>query len=169
MLSEFLRTTVYGSSDEVIELERELQFLRLYLDIEKAAQGEAITVVEKHNADTRCALIPNFIIQPIVESFLYELGSKENLNFTLRLETDIVGVNLKIILDLELSGVTNIDVSIITRLSAVETVRERLLQLYSENQKFEINRQENNKFRIFILLPHKDNFEESASELLTEN
>ncbi len=165
MLSEFLRTTVYGSYKEEVELEQELQFLKLYLNIEKAAFGEAIIYKENIFEESRNALVPSFIIQPIVESLLYEIDNEANIIFSLNLETDILNSDLRIKMETKFGSKNRYDGSLIKELSAVKVVRERLTQMYAENYVFEIAPLGDNSFEILISIPFKESYDESISEL----
>ena len=70
-LSDFLRTTVYDCEREEIRLEEEIEFLNQYLEIEKTSFKNKLITEEKIASDTRNALVPNFILQPLVEEILY--------------------------------------------------------------------------------------------------
>lgn len=66
--SELLRSTLDGSTEQEIPLARELALLRRYLDIlEIRFQGRLTTTIEDA-ADTRDALVPNLVLQPLVEN-----------------------------------------------------------------------------------------------------
>lgn len=165
MLSEFLRITVYRTGGEEIELEQELHFLRLYLEIERAAFGETISFKEKIKDTSRNALVPNSIIQPIVESLLYEMGNEADITFSLNLETDVLNSNLRIKMEIKFGIKNRYDWSLIKELSAVKVVRERLSQMYAENYVFEIAPLGDNSFEILISIPFKESYDESISEL----
>ena len=67
-LSDLLRTALdYGSSD-LIPLPDELQFTRDYLDLEKMRLGDRLRVEWCVDSDTRPMLVPQMILQPLVEN-----------------------------------------------------------------------------------------------------
>jgi len=67
-LSELLRVTLEGTSEQEISLSRELELLRLYLDIMQVRfQGRLDVDVQVDN-DVMEALVPNFVLQPLVEN-----------------------------------------------------------------------------------------------------
>jgi two-component system LytT family sensor kinase len=67
-LSDLLRHSIEGAADQEIELEEELELLERYLDIMRIRfQGRL--EVEVHVApDARDAMVPNLMLQPIVEN-----------------------------------------------------------------------------------------------------
>ncbi len=152
MLSEFLRTTVYSNEKEKVELEQELYFLRLYLDIEKETFGEAISFNKNVSDDSLNILVPSFYLQPIVEALLYEIISEPNFAFALTIETDILNYELHMKLSLKYGREPRLDEKIISELAPIKVARERLSQLYDTNYRFEIARNDNN-LKIIIVFP----------------
>ena len=69
-LGDLLRYTLEHSSEQEITLERELEVLRRYLDImEVRFQGRLSVAIDVAD-DARSALVPNLILQPLVENAL---------------------------------------------------------------------------------------------------
>jgi two-component system, LytTR family, sensor kinase len=69
-LSSFLRTTVYDNERDEIPLEEELQPLRQYIEIEKVRFPGGLSLCETCDENIQDALVPNSILQPIVEKFV---------------------------------------------------------------------------------------------------
>jgi two-component system LytT family sensor kinase len=67
-LSDFLRLTLEDSALQQVSLDREIHFLSGYLEIEKVRFPHRLTVEIAVDPDTRGALVPNLILQPIVEN-----------------------------------------------------------------------------------------------------
>jgi sensor histidine kinase YesM len=69
-LGDFLRLTLENSGAQEVSLQKELEFLRCYLDIERLRFQDRLTTsleVEPRALDTP---VPNLILQPIVENAL---------------------------------------------------------------------------------------------------
>ena len=69
-LGDFLRLTLDNSGAQEVSLEKELEFLKCYLDIERVRFQDRLTTslyVEPRALDSR---VPNLILQPIVENAL---------------------------------------------------------------------------------------------------
>lgn len=67
-LSSLLRSTLEHSSSDLTPLSEELKFVREYLDLEAMRLGTRLKVEWSINADTRPALVPQLILQPLVEN-----------------------------------------------------------------------------------------------------
>ena len=67
-LSELLRTVVYANSDQFVPLSREIAFIRQYLDIQQIRFGPRLDVEWLVDADAERELVPQFLIQPLVEN-----------------------------------------------------------------------------------------------------
>jgi two-component system, LytTR family, sensor kinase len=67
-LSSLLRGTLEHSSSDLIPLSEELKFVREYLDLEAMRLGTRLSVEWSIDPDTRRALVPQLILQPLVEN-----------------------------------------------------------------------------------------------------
>ncbi|MCI0708182.1 MAG: histidine kinase [Ignavibacteriae bacterium] len=76
-LAGLLRLTLESDLGQEVDLEKELQILRRYLDIEQTRFGDRLVVTYKIQDETQDALVPAFILQPLVEnSIRHGLGKK---------------------------------------------------------------------------------------------
>ncbi len=75
-LSELLRVTLEGTSEQEIPLSRELELLRLYLDIMQVRFQGRLDVDIQVDDDVMDALVPNFVLQPLVENAVMHGVSK---------------------------------------------------------------------------------------------
>lgn len=67
-LGDFLRLTLDNSGTQEVTLQKELEFLRCYLEIERIRFQDRLTTclnIDSRSLDTR---VPNLILQPIVEN-----------------------------------------------------------------------------------------------------
>jgi sensor histidine kinase YesM len=69
-LAEILRYILHRAEQEFVPLSEELQMTRAYLDIESARFAERLRVETRIEPDTLRSLIPNLILQPLVENAL---------------------------------------------------------------------------------------------------
>jgi two-component system, LytTR family, sensor kinase len=67
-LSDFLRATLENSGAREISVDREVDFVSRYLEIERVRFPSTLTVEITIDPETRDALVPNLILQPIVEN-----------------------------------------------------------------------------------------------------
>jgi len=69
-LSELLRHTLEQSAEQEVPLERELELLQRYLDIMEVRFQGRLEVALRIDDGVRDALVPNLILQPLVENAL---------------------------------------------------------------------------------------------------
>jgi signal transduction histidine kinase len=67
-LSGLLRQALDSASTQEVSLSHELRFLRDYLVIEQTRFGDRLTVALDAPPDTQQALVPNLMLQPLVEN-----------------------------------------------------------------------------------------------------
>ena len=67
-LGDFLRMTLESSGAQEVTLEEEEEFLRCYLEIQRARFSDRLSLDIDIDPETRKALVPNLILQPIVEN-----------------------------------------------------------------------------------------------------
>jgi LytS/YehU family sensor histidine kinase len=67
-LGDFLRLTLENAGSQEVTLQEELEFLRIYLEIERIRFRDRLTVRMKIEPQALDARLPNLILQPIVEN-----------------------------------------------------------------------------------------------------
>src|ERR671939_1020555 len=67
-LSELLRTTLDGAEEQEVPLEQEVAFLERYLEIMQIRFQGRLVVDTRVDHDVADALVPNLILQPLVEN-----------------------------------------------------------------------------------------------------
>ena len=67
-LGELLREALRTEQAQMVRLDEELNFLRAYVDLEKLRYGDRLTVAWNIDPEVRDALVPSFVLQPLVEN-----------------------------------------------------------------------------------------------------
>jgi two-component system LytT family sensor kinase len=67
-LGDLLRTTLERANQQEVALKQEIDFIRPYLDIEKARLGSRLTVDLQIDPAVMDAKVPNLLLQPLVEN-----------------------------------------------------------------------------------------------------
>jgi two-component system LytT family sensor kinase len=67
-LSELLRSTLDQGNAQEVTLEREIEFLNLYVETMKARFEERLEVAVDAGPETRGAMVPPLVLQPLVEN-----------------------------------------------------------------------------------------------------
>lgn len=67
-LSDLLRRALDNADEQEVPLREEVKFIELYLDIQKVRFSDRLTVRLEIAPDTLDALVPNLLLQPLVEN-----------------------------------------------------------------------------------------------------
>jgi two-component system, LytTR family, sensor kinase len=67
-LSDLLRIALDEGHDQEVTLTRELEFLNIYLDIQRIQFGQRLTIEHNIASEAMDALVPRLILQPLVEN-----------------------------------------------------------------------------------------------------
>jgi two-component system, LytTR family, sensor kinase len=151
-LSSFLRTTVYDNERDEIPLEEELQPLRQYIEIEKVRFPDGLSLREKSEEGIHDALVPNFVLQPIVEKYIegalkLHLASYEIiLDIHKELDRLIIGISDNRHQNQQGDEVSPDDV-------LFTITKGRLVHLYKNDQTFTITRNSLGGVMIQIVIP----------------
>ena len=86
-LSDFLRGTIKKEETQWVNLQEEIQYLQLYLDIEKVRFGNRLATIIETDETTQQMKLPALLLQPIVENAI-KFGLYDTIGETIiRLET----------------------------------------------------------------------------------
>lgn len=93
-LSDFLRGTLKKEETQWVNLQEELQYLQLYLDIEKVRFGNRLSTMIESDETTKQMKLPSLLLQPIVENAI-KFGLYDTTGITLiRIQALAEGNNL---------------------------------------------------------------------------
>jgi len=132
-LSELLRTTLEGADEQEVPLSQELTFTHRYLEIMQIRFQGRLSIESKIEPEVMDALVPNLILQPLVENAIKHGVSK--IDESGRIEISAHREGEKLVLSVRDNGPPVGD----TTLRAGEGVglrntRERLAELYGAEQ-----------------------------------
>ena len=95
-LSDLLRVTLKESGPEEQTLKKELHILELYLNIMKARFEDKLKVNFNIQSNTEKALVPSFILQPLLENSIYHNRAEKNLEIDIDSQKDNGNLEIKI-------------------------------------------------------------------------
>jgi sensor histidine kinase YesM len=87
-LADFLRVTLVADPEAMITLEDEMATLQAYLEIESVRFRERLAVEFVCPDDLRTALVPSFLLQPLIENAIKHAVSPTSDTVTIRLEAN---------------------------------------------------------------------------------
>jgi LytS/YehU family sensor histidine kinase len=93
-LSDLLRLTLETGKNSEITLGDEMRLIELYLEIERTRYEERLAVDIRVPDEMRSALVPNFILQPIVENAIRHGIAKSSARGSISIFAEKYGSNL---------------------------------------------------------------------------
>jgi two-component system, LytTR family, sensor kinase len=155
-LSSFMRFTLINEAEAKVTLGQEIETLKLYLDIEKMRFEERLRIEFSIDPVVRDALVPSLLLQPLVENAIkYAVTPKEE-GADISVSAQLVGQKLRITVSDTGPGLQpgEQNPNLSTGVGMANT-RERLMQAYGEEQRFEHYVRANGGFEVLIEMPYQ--------------
>jgi len=150
-LSDFLRATLKRADEQWITLAKEIEYLQLYLSIEKVRFGHRLDVRMALDEQIQLWLIPPLLLQPLVENAikfgLYGTTGQVMINLSTRRDGDILLVEISNPFDEDMQPAEGSGFGL-------SGLRRRLYLLYARNDLL-TTRMEDSKFIVQLTLPEK--------------
>jgi sensor histidine kinase YesM len=150
-LSDFLRATLSRADERWITLNQELEYLQLYLAIEKVRFGHRLEVNVEADDQIKLWLIPPLLIQPLVENAikfgLYGTTEKVLIQMTTRRVNDALQIEIVNPFDADMQPAEGSGFGL-------SGLQRRLYLLYARNDLLKTSI-ENNHFSVQLTLPEK--------------
>jgi two-component system, LytTR family, sensor kinase len=154
-LSELLRHALESADEQEVPLRDEMKFIELYLGIQKVRFSDRLDIRIEVATDTLNALVPNLILQPLVENAIrHGISPKESAglivieaycdNEMLHLSVRDDGPGLQAGWRLEDSGGIGL-----------ANTRERLRHLYGAEHRFDLRNGAMNGMTVSIAIPYR--------------
>jgi two-component system LytT family sensor kinase len=153
-LSSFLRFSLDNDPMQKITLEQELAALMLYLDIEKVRFEERLSLELDIADESREALIPSLLLQPLVENAIKYGIARSEEGARLRIAARVFAGELLLELSDDGPGVELVDGQIPDANGVgLRNTRERLLELYDQQHSFRLSNTEPHGLTVSIRIP----------------
>lgn len=167
-LSQFLRYSLDNNPDMKIALENEIDALMLYLEIEKTRFGDRLKLDFQIDENTKTALVPSLLLQPLIENSLkYAIGKSES-GGVIRLRAKLEEQNLI----LELSDTGSAQGVATSKLKSengrgigLRNTVDRLKALYIEDYDYDLSIEPSGGLKTTIQIPHE--LHQSAQAAIT--
>ena len=152
-LSELLRMSLSSASEQEVSLAKELELLAHYIEIQQIRFQDRLTVTFRIDPETRHALVPNLVLQPLVENAIRHgiapraapghvvvSAARRGARVDLSVVDDGVGENPRAN---HRDGV------------GLGNTRARLLSLYGSDHRFEAGTASSGGFAVRIEIPYR--------------
>jgi len=153
-LSDLLRITLDSKGREEHTLEKELEILELYIEIMKARYKDKLIIHTHMAKDTLDALVPGFILQPLVENSI-KFGMESLKSAGIRISSHKENNSLKLIIQDNGPGISGDPNEIIKNGVGLSNTAERLDRLYGSDHFFHLQNMDAGGLQIVIQIPFK--------------
>ncbi len=156
-LSNFLRYSLDNDPMQKIDLHKEVDALKLYLDIEKVRFEERLTLKFDISDEAFDGLIPSLLLQPLVENAIKYAVAISETGGTITIKAKKVSDQLQIYVCDDGPGVELSEGGLIStkRGVGVQNTRERLSEIYGDAHTFALNNMQPHGLEISIFIPYE--------------
>lgn len=154
-LGELLRQSLDRSDAQEVPLSQELTFLERYLDIERARFGDRLAVEIDAPAETREAMVPTLLLQPIVENAIrHGIEPRDQAG---RIALRAVREQTRLVLTVTDNGpgLATDKPEAPREGIGLSNTRARLQHLYGECQSLELMNQREGGLQVRVTLPYR--------------
>jgi two-component system, LytTR family, sensor kinase len=152
-LGDLLRMSLAGQEHPESTLKQELEFLELYLDVQRVRFQDQLATEIKFDADILNAKVPYFLLQPLVENAIKHGVAKRpgsRVEICARKEADMVCVNV-----VNDDGVSNDDREHKRLGIGLDNIRSRLRILYGTKGRLSTQTLPNGRFEVEVWIPFR--------------
>ena len=151
-LSRFLRHSLEQDGTDSVTLDEELESLNLYLDIERARFGDRLALQFDIAPESREALVPGLILQPLVENAMKYAIAPSEVGGTVEIRAALSGDRLTLgVLDTG-PGIAELDTDTGRGIGLRNTL-ERLSALYGDSYRFTVENRPHGGLEVSISIP----------------
>jgi signal transduction histidine kinase len=152
-LSDLLRISLYNGGVQEVTLKQELDFLSKYLEIEQTRFRDRLTVVFDVQPDTLDALVPNLVLQPLVENSIKHGVGPRPTPGQIEIRTKRVGSMLELEVKDNGVGLSAARLTDFNRGIGLGNTRSRLQHLYGSSHRFEFRQPPSGGLAVLIAIP----------------
>ena len=152
-LSELLREVLRRGERREIELNEELRVLASYLDISRARFGDRLSIDVHTDDATQHALVPFFILQPLVENAIHHGISSHAGAGHVEIAARRAGGQLVLTVTDDGPGIVTTDAQ---RGIGLANTKARLEELYGSSHRLELGRPDRGGFQVLVAIPFRE-------------
>jgi two-component system, LytTR family, sensor kinase len=152
-LSDLLRMSLEKNATQVVTLSREMEFLNVYLDIEKTRFEERLRVVVEIAPECLDAQVPHLLLQPVVENAVRHGVSRRSTPGEIRIGAGHEGGQLHLWVRDDGPGFPNASDKKSPGGRGLQLTRERLFAMYGSEQTCEIGNSPSGGGEVHLRMP----------------
>ena len=156
-LSDLLRITLDNAGEQEVPLEKELELLEPYLEIEKTRFSDRLVIAIDIEPEVKSAKVPNLLLQPLVENAIkHGVGPRSSGG---RIEISAKKENGRLLIEIRDDGlgIPGDSQKKLKEGIGISNTRARLKQLYGDNFKFSIHNRRDSGVLVEISIPFAEN------------
>jgi sensor histidine kinase YesM len=138
-LGDFLRLTLDPSISQEVTLEKELEFLKHYLEIEQVRFKDRLKIEMNIDPETTKARVPYLVLQPVVENAIRHGISGKAEGGTIQISSEKENGFLSISVQDDGNGFTERETSMKTGGVGLANTRSRLEKMYGDRFQLELS------------------------------
>ena len=166
-LSDMLRMSLEDNGNQLTALGREIEFLNVYLDIEKVRFGDRLHVAIDIAAECLDAQVPHLLLQPLVENAVRHGISKQSSPGEIQVVARSEGRQLKLWVRDNGPGLATPPQTNLKYGVGLRVTQERLSTLYGDEQSFEIRNGTEGGAEVYLRMPLQVATEKPSADLIT--
>ncbi len=158
-LADLLRATLEANGAQEVTLRQELDLLKQYIEIEKLRLGERLIVAMDVQPDAHEAMVPNLLLQPIVENAIRYGVATQSRTGTVTVSARCADKRLEICVSDDGPGLPeHFEEGI-----GLGNSKARLRQLYGMNQSFLMTEGPSGGVRVTLQIPLRNELNEPSA------
>jgi len=155
-LSRFLRYSLDNDPMQKVPLNKELEAMRLYLDIEQIRFSERLRLEYSIEDAAQSACIPSLLLQPLIENAIKYAVAISETGGTIHIDARVAGSELSLVISDDGPGLpVNTKQPVTLNGVGLANIRERLRTLYGERQSCQLTNLQPHGLRAEIHIPYE--------------
>jgi LytS/YehU family sensor histidine kinase len=154
-VSDFLRLTLTAPVRDEVPLADEIDYVKQYLEIERVRFGDRLRVEFDVATDAWEAVVPSFVLQPIIENAVRHAIAPREAGGTIVIEAQRVGDLLRVAIVDDGPGVSGEMRANGNGRIGLANTRNRLREMYGEQGRLELTNGTGRGTRVMLELPFR--------------
>tara|TARA_B110000967_G_scaffold27757_1_gene25688 strand:- start:47670 stop:48809 length:1140 start_codon:yes stop_codon:yes gene_type:complete len=152
-LSDFLRYSLDTDPVKRVSLEKELEALKLYLNIEKTRFGDRLEMKFDIEPSANNVLVPSLILQPLIENAVKYAIAPTETGGVISISARLDGQHLVVEIADTGPGIKDVADELQSRGIGLRNTVDRLQEFYGDSYSFKLERAEPQGLKVYLRLP----------------